>query len=235
MIAIHPAQSRYSGNTGWLQFNFSFSFADYYDPNNMNFGPLRVFNEDYIQPNKGFGTHPHRDMEIVTVVISGELAHEDNTGGKEILRVGEVQRMTAGTGILHSEVNSSMTETANIMQLWFLPEAKGLEPGYEQKAFDQAGMQNALLPIVSKSIEGESIATIHQDLTIYLSKLEAGKSVTFNQDPARKIYLFVYGGSVTLNGEHALNRSDAARITDLAELAITGVEDAQFMLIDLPA
>ncbi|RAP74629.1 pirin family protein [Paenibacillus montanisoli] len=234
MIQIHPAESRFSGNIGWLQFNFSFSFADYYDPNNMNFGPLRVFNEDYIQPGKGFGTHPHRDMEIVSVVISGELAHEDNTGGKEVLRVGEVQRMTAGTGILHSEINSSETETANIMQLWFLPEEKGLTPSYEQKTFDQEAMRNGLLPIVSKRIQGDRIATIHQDLTIYLSRLEAGNNVTFKQDPARKIYLFVYGGSVTLNGEHALNRSDAARITDLSELAIASPDGAQFMLIDLP-
>ncbi|SEO35808.1 pirin family protein [Paenibacillus sp. OV219] len=234
MITTYPASSRYSGDTGWLQFNFSFSFADYYDPNNMNFGPLRVFNEDYIQPGKGFGTHPHRDMEIVTVVISGELAHEDNTGGKEVLRVGEVQRMTAGTGILHSEVNSSSTEVANIMQLWFLPEEKGLTPSYEQKAFDQNAMVNALLPIVSKSILGESITTIHQDLTIYLSKPEAGKTVTFNQAPDRKIYLFVIDGDVTLNGSNRLNRSDAARITDVTELTITSENGGRFMLIDLP-
>lgn len=234
MITTYPASSRYSGDHGWLQYNFSFSFADYYDPNNMNFGPLRVFNEDYIQPGKGFGTHPHRDMEIVTVVISGELAHEDNTGGKEILRAGEVQRMTAGTGILHSEVNSSSTEVANIMQLWFLPEAKGLTPSYEQKAYDQDAMVNALLPIVSKSIKDESIVTIHQDLSIYLSKLEAGKTVTFNQTPDRKIYLFVYEGDITLNDSNPLNRSDAARITDVTELAITSANGGKFMLIDLP-
>ncbi|MBP3965423.1 pirin family protein [Paenibacillus lignilyticus] len=234
MIAIYPAASRHSGDLGWLQFNFSFSFADYYDPDNLNFGPLRVFNEDYIQPSKGFGTHPHRDMEIVTVVMKGELAHEDNTGGKEILRSGEVQRMTAGTGILHSEVNSSDTEVANLLQMWFLPEAKGLTPSYEQKAYDPAAMKNALLPIVSKRLQSETITSIHQDLTIYLSRLEAGNSVPFEQDAERKIFLFVMEGEVTLNGEHHLSRSDSARITDLEELVIASANGGQFMLIDLP-
>ncbi|SDX32476.1 pirin-like bicupin family protein [Paenibacillus sp. CF384] len=234
MIAIYPAASRHSGDLGWLQFNFSFSFADYYDPDNLNFGPLRVFNEDYIQPSKGFGTHPHRDMEIVTVVMRGELAHEDNTGGKEVLRAGEVQRMTAGTGILHSEVNSSDTEVANLLQMWFLPEAKGLTPSYEQKAFDSAAMKNALLPIVSQRLQSETITSIHQDLTIYLSRLESGNSVSFEQDAARKIFLFVMEGEVTLNGEHQLSRSDSARITDLEELVIASKNGGQFMLIDLP-
>ncbi|WP_219835102.1 pirin family protein [Paenibacillus sp. R14(2021)] len=235
MIDVYPAASRFSGDLGWLQFNFSFSFADYYDPGNVNFGPLRVFNEDFIQPTRGFGTHPHRDMEIVTVVMHGEVKHEDNTGASEIMRPGEVQRMSAGTGILHSEVNSSETEVTNLLQMWFLPEAKGLKPSYEQKKYDQQGMKNALLPIVSKSIPGESIVSIHQDMTIYLSEPDDGVSVTFEGDASRKIFVFVMRGEVTLNGEYTLAKSDSARITDLSKLDIQGKKDAQFMLIDLPA
>ncbi|QHT59085.1 pirin family protein [Paenibacillus lycopersici] len=234
MIAIYPASSRFSGDLGWLQFNFSFSFADYHDPDNVSFGPLRVLNEDYIQPSRGFGIHPHRDMEIVTVVMKGELKHEDNTGGSGLIRPGEVQRMTAGSGILHSEVNASETEVANLLQMWFLPASKGLTPSYEQKAYDMQAMKNALLPIVSNTIQGESMVSIHQDLTIYLSEPEAGATVTYEGDAARKLFLFVMAGEVTLNGEHTLGRSDSARMTDVARLSVHSAEGARFMLIDLP-
>ena len=200
----------------------------------MNFGPLRVFNEDYIQPSRGFGTHPHRDMEIVTVVLSGEVKHEDNAGGSGVIRPGEVQRMSAGSGILHSEVNSSETEVANLLQMWFLPERKGLAPSYEQKTYDRAGMKNALVPIVSQSIRGDSVVSIHQDMTIYLSEPEAGATVSFEGDAARKIFFFVMRGEVTLNGEHTLGKSDSARITDLSKLDVHSSQGAQFMLIDLP-
>ncbi|QHW31702.1 pirin family protein [Paenibacillus rhizovicinus] len=234
MINVYPASSRFSGDLGWLQFNFSFSFADYYDPDNVNFGPLRVFNEDYIQPSRGFGIHPHRDMEIVTVVMKGELKHEDNTGGSGIIRPGEVQRMTAGSGILHSEVNASDTDVANLLQMWFMPESKGLTPSYEQKAFDTQAMKNSLLPIVSNAIQGESMVSIHQDMTIYLSAPEAGATVSYEGSADRKIFLFVMSGEVTLNGEHTLGRSDSARITDVARLDVRSSQGAQFLLIDLP-
>ncbi|CAH1217265.1 Quercetin 2,3-dioxygenase [Paenibacillus plantiphilus] len=234
MIKIYPAESRHSGSHGWLQYNFSFSFADYYDPDNVSFGPLRVFNDDYIQPLKGFGTHPHREMEIVTVALAGQLHHEDNTGGKETLRPGEIQRMSAGTGILHSEVNNSDTETANILQLWFMPNEQGLKPSYEQKTYDISAKKNHLLPIVSNRIQSEQIAHIHQDLTIYLSDLDAGQSLAFSQAAGRRIYLFVIEGEITLNKESALKKRDAARITDVTELAIDAASDASFMLIDLP-
>ncbi|SFI77167.1 hypothetical protein SAMN02799624_02108 [Paenibacillus sp. UNC496MF] len=234
MISVYPASSRFSGDLGWLQFNFSFSFADYYDPDNVNFGPLRVFNEDYIQPGRGFGTHPHRDMEIVTVVLSGEVKHEDNSGGSGVIRSGEVQRMTAGSGILHSEVNPSETEVANLLQLWFLPERKGLTPSYEQKAYDRAGMKNALAPIVSNTIRGESVLDIHQDMTIYLSEPDAGVTVAYEGDASRKLFLFVIAGSVSLNGGEPLGRSDSARIADTAKLDVRALSDARFMLIDLP-
>jgi redox-sensitive bicupin YhaK (pirin superfamily) len=234
MIKIYPSESRYSGSIGWLQYNFSFSFADHHDPSNLSFGPLRVFNDDNIQPGKGFGTHPHRDMEIVTFVLKGQLQHEDNTGGKEILRPGEVQRMSAGTGILHSEINSSPDEVANTLQLWFLPQEKGLTPSYEQRAYDQNAMKNHLLPVVSGRVETENVTYIHQDMTIYMSELEAGKAVAFTQDKDRRIYVFVIEGELTLNKDSKLKKRDAARITDVTQLDIESGQGTSFMLIDLP-
>lgn len=241
MIKVYPAESRYSDDLGWLQCNFSFSFADYKEEDNISFGPLRVFNDDYIQPQKGFGTHPHRDMEIVTFVLQGELKHEDNTGAKEILKPGEVQRMTAGTGILHSEINSSRDEVANTLQLWILPREKGLAPSYEQKAYDQQAMVNHLLPVVSSRMKNEQITYIHQDVTIYMSKLEAGSSLTFKQEVNRKIYLFVIEGELELSNaephdlpKEKLKRRDAARMTDVEAVHITSSLGASFMLIDLP-
>lgn len=235
MIKVYPASSRYSAQHGWLQCNFSFSFADYHDPDNMSFGPLRVFNDDYIQPQNGFGTHPHRDMEIVTFVLSGQLQHKDNTGGEEVLKPGEVQRMTAGTGILHSEINNSEDQVTNSLQLWFQPEAKGLKPSYEQLAYDQEATRNALLPVVSNRIKGDRIAHIHQDMTIYMSRLEAGKSLEFSQEAGRRMYVFVMEGNLALNdGEAELGRRDAARIMELTKLNITAVEDTHFMFMDLP-
>jgi len=234
VIKIYPAEERYSGNHGWLQCNFSFSFADYYDPSNLQFGPLRVFNDDYIQPLKGFGIHPHRDMEIVTFVLKGQLKHEDNTGGSEVLKPGEVQRMSAGTGILHSEMNSSTDEVTNSLQLWFHPSEKGIAPSYEQKKYDQMATKNQLLPVVSNRIKSEDIAYIHQDLTIYMSDLDTDKNLTFKQEDSRKIYVFVIEGKLFLNEKYQLKRRDAARITDLTRLDLSSQEGASFMLIDLP-
>jgi quercetin 2,3-dioxygenase len=234
MIKVYPAESRFSGNHGWLQCNFSFSFADYYDPDNMAFGPLRVFNDDYIQPQNGFGTHPHRDMEIVTFVLSGQLQHKDNTGGEEVLKPGEVQRMTAGTGILHSEINNSEDQVTNSLQLWFLPEAKGLTPSYEQKTYDETAARNALLPVVSNRMSERGITHIHQDLTIYMSRLDAGRRLEFMQESGRRMYLFLIEGELILNGGTKLKRRDAARITDLDRLEIEAGSEAHFMFMDLP-
>ncbi|MFT9848365.1 pirin family protein [Aneurinibacillus sp. REN35] len=235
MITIYPAASRYSANHGWLHSNFSFSFADYYDPNNVQFGPLRVFNDDIVQPDNGFGAHPHREMEIVSIVLQGQLKHQDSTGNAEVLVPGEIQRMTAGTGIVHSEYNPSHTEEANFLQLWFLPDELGLEPSYEQFAYDQDAMKNNLLPIVAKHTMGEHrIAHIHQDLTLYLSKLDAGRTILFRQPEGRRIYVFVIEGELVLNKESELKRRDAARITETSRLEIEAKEDTHFMLIDLP-
>jgi len=234
MINIYPANSRYSADHGWLKSNFSFSFADYYDPNNVQFGVLRVLNDDIVAPHRGFGAHPHQEMEIVSIVLSGYLKHEDSTGNTATTTFGGVQRMTAGTGVIHSEVNPSGTEPVSFLQLWFLPETRGLEPSYEQTNFDIVALNNNLLPVVSKTQRGTNIADIHQDLTIYLSDLEQGKELVFSTDAKRKIFVFVIEGELTLNGDSKLGKRDSARIVDTGELKIEAGDNARFMLIDLP-
>ncbi|KHF29666.1 pirin family protein [Anoxybacillus sp.] len=234
MIHVYPGHERFQSNHGWLQSYFSFSFAEYFDRNNMHFGPLRVFNDDIIAPQRGFGAHPHQEMEIVTVVLKGQLEHRDNLGNHRIISFGEVQRMTAGTGIVHSEMNPSATEEVNLLQLWFLPEARGLTPSYEQVSYDIQKMKNRLLPIVSKTQAGNEVAYIHQDITMYLSDLENNQHITFHQQEGRRIYLFVIEGELVLNDDTMLQRRDAARITDITTLHITAKADSQFMLIDLP-
>lgn len=233
MIHVHPAESRYSADHGWLKSNFSFSFADYYDPNNLNFGSLRVFNDDVVQPNKGFGSHPHREMEIVSIVLKGKLKHEDSAGNTATSTFGEIQRMSAGTGIIHSEVNPSEDEEVHFLQLWFLPNEQGLTPEYEHTSFDLQKMKNRLLPVVSHK-PSDGVATIHQDMTMYLSELEANEKLLFTQEDGRRIYVFVIDGNLTLNDGTKLNKRDAARITEHSSLEITSNSGATFMLIDLP-
>jgi len=235
MIAIYPAASRHTNNHGWLQSNFSFSFADYYDPNNMNFGPLRVFNDDIVQPQTGFGAHPHREMEIVSFVLKGQLQHRDSSGGSSTIGPGEIQRMSAGKGIVHSEMNPSETEEVNFLQLWFEPNQYGIAPSYEEISYDLDAGINTLVPVVSNRLHvPEKTAFIHQDLTVYLSRLEASKTISFTQEAGRKIYLFVIEGELQVNGEHYLMRRDAARITEATSLNLLAKRETTFMLIDLP-
>jgi len=232
MINIYPAASRYTADHGWLKSNFSFSFADYYDPSNLNFGAMRVLNDDFVAPQEGFGMHPHREMEIVSIVLSGELEHRDNLGNHAITSFGEIQRMSAGTGIFHSEFNASSDETLNFLQMWFIPGEPNLHPSYETSKFDVSQMRNQLLPVVSTE-GGENVAKIHQDMTIYLSDLDAGKSISHTSTADRKIFVFVLEGDVTLNGEAKLGTRDSARISDITTLQIEASHDARFILIDL--
>lgn len=233
MIRIYSAEQRAYRDHGWLKTWHSFSFADYYDPDNTQFGPLVVFNDDLIKPESGFGMHPHRDMEIVTVILQGKLQHKDSMGNTSIIEKGEIQRMTAGTGVYHSEWNPTRDEVTNLLQIWFLPNQQGLTPSYEQVAYDVPKMKNNWLPIVS-SDKKPATAYIHQDLTLYLSEIEQGKILNFSQQKGRKIYLFVIEGEIQLNGQEVLNRRDAARITDLHELQVKAEQEALVMLIDLP-
>jgi len=234
MINIYPDDSRYYANHGWLKTYHSFSFAEYYDPKNMNFGPLRVLNDDIVAPKRGFGMHPHKEMEIVTIVLEGELRHEDSTGETATTTFGGIQRMSAGTGIFHSEVNPSKTEEVNLLQLWFLPEQYGLKPSYEKTTYDIKKMKNNLLPVVTKNPTSKDIAHIHQDLTIYLSELESGHSIDFKQKKERRTFLFVIEGEVTINENETLKKRDSARITEEEALLLKTNSGAKFMLIDLP-
>jgi len=232
MIRVYSADSRYSSDHGWLKSNFSFSFGDYYDPDNTEFGPLCVFNDDIVAARRGFGAHPHREMEIVSIVLRGQLQHEDSTGHKAVTGFGGVQRMSAGTGILHSEVNPA-DEEVELLQIWFKPNQPKLEPSYETSEYNVAHMKNRLLPVVSDR-SGPGIAHIHQNLTMYLSELEEGHTIRFDQEAGRKIYVFVIEGSLTLNDSTVLNRRDAARITDIHELKLDAGQRSMLLLIDLP-
>lgn len=234
LIKVYPAESRYTADHGWLKSKFSFSFAEYYDPNNMQFGPMRVLNDDVVQPLTGFGPHPHQEMEIVSIVLKGYLKHEDSTGETAVTTFGGIQRMSAGTGVIHSEVNPSATEEVNFLQMWFLPEESGLTPSYQQTNFDVEKIKNQLLPVVTKNPDSDNIAHIHQDLTIYLTDLEANKELVFTQEEGRRIFFFVLEGEVVLNGETHLKKRDSARITETPTLKIETANGAMFMLIDLP-
>ncbi|TBL80269.1 pirin family protein [Paenibacillus thalictri] len=232
MIRMIRSNERGAANHDWLQSRFSFSFAEYYDPSNRNFGALRVFNDDTIQPGTGFGMHPHADMEIVTYVIEGTLEHKDSLGNTGLIEAGEVQRMTAGTGIFHSEYNHSQTEPVHLLQLWFLPKHKDLEPSWEQIRFTKEEQRNVLLPVISGTPQGKTLS-IHQDITLYMSSLEQGKSVSHQQGDMRGMYVFVIKGALMLDGEHKLEEGDTARITQQKELSIRAESDSEFMLIDL--
>ncbi|MFD2615170.1 pirin family protein [Paenibacillus gansuensis] len=233
MIRVYKADTRYFTDHGWLQSNFSFSFADHYDPENMNFGPMRVLNDDIIQAGKGFGAHPHHEMEIVSLVLRGKLRHQDSLGNTAVTGFGQIQRMSAGTGIVHSEFNPSEDEDMNLLQMWFMPSERGLAPSYETTDYDPSAMVNRLLPVVSK--EGSpSVAKIHQDMTIYLSKLEAGKEISFTPKDGRRIFLFVLEGAAELDDGTVLERRDSARMEEITELTIRSSEGSFVMMIDLP-
>ena len=231
-MQIIRAEDRFHIESDWLSAYWLFSFDRYYDPNNMTFGPLRVFNHDTVAGGGGFPTHPHREMEIVTYVLQGSLRHKDSTGGAGLIRAGEVQRMTAGTGVAHSEFNPSETETVKLLQMWVLPERAGLQPSYEQKQFTAEQRTGALLPIASGQ-DAPGAVKVHQDVTFYVSRLRAGDRVAQDLKPGRRAFLYVIGGEVTLNGEK-LSAGDQARVTDVTKLEIASVRESEVILIDLP-
>jgi redox-sensitive bicupin YhaK (pirin superfamily) len=233
MIKVIKSRDRFHANHGWLDTRWHFSFDSYYDPENMNWGALRVFNDDVIQPAQGFGMHPHRDMEIVTYVLEGELEHQDSTGNRGVVHPGEVQVMSAGTGILHSEYNHSQKDPMHLLQVWILPRTKRRMPRWEQRQFSQQERSGRLLPVVSSGDIAETLA-IDQDAQIYVSKLTAGEEVTHESHAGRKAYLFVIAGEVSVNGT-PLAAGDQGRIADEPELKIQAQKDAELILLDLPA
>lgn len=231
MIRIRKARDRGHADHGWLDTYHTFSFATYQDPAHTRFRSLRVMNEDFVAPGQGFGTHPHHDMEIVTYVLEGALEHRDSMGNGEILRPGEFQRMTAGTGITHSEFNPSAQDPVHLYQIWLFPEHKGLTPSYEQKRFPVEGRHNQFQLVAARDAENGSL-TIHQDARIYLANLTTGSTVQTTLTPGRHGWLQILRGEVTLNGQQ-LQTSDGAAISDVTELTLQGVTDSEVMFFDL--
>lgn len=231
MIRIRRAEDRGHADHGWLNTHHSFSFASYQDHEHMQFRSLRVMNEDVIAPGSGFGTHPHHDMEIVTYVLSGALEHKDSMGNGEVLHAGEFQRMSAGTGITHSEFNPSATEPTHLYQIWLFPERKGIEPGYEQKHFDENERHNQLRLVASPdAVEGS--LRINQDARIFLATLNGNREVTHELAPGRHAWLQLLRGEATIAGAE-LQTSDGVAISDERVVGIEARSDAEIMLFDL--
>lgn len=231
MIRIRKARERGHADYGWLNTYHTFSFASYYDPAHVGFRSLRVMNEDRVSAGQGFGTHSHKDMEIVSYVLEGALEHKDSMGNGEVLRPGEFQRISAGTGISHSEFNPSKTGSTHFYQIWLIPDANGHQPSYEQKRFDDSQMKNALRLVASPGGEGGSLF-IHQDARIYLSKLEAEASIEFEIPAGRHAWLQVLRGSVQTNGQ-TMDASDGAAVSEEPNITIRAATDAEIMLFDL--
>jgi len=232
MIRVRRSQDRGHANHGWLESYHTFSFATYQDPKHTRFRTLRVMNEDFIAPGQGFGTHPHENMEIVTYVLEGALEHKDSMGNGEVLRPGEFQRMSAGTGITHSEFNPSSTDPVHLYQIWLFPDRKGITPSYEQKRFPEAQRQNRWCLVASPDAEDEALK-IHQDAKIYLANLDTGCKLTRPLNPDRYGWLQVLRGSIKL-GDVNLTPGDGAAISDASELPLEAIESAELMLFDLP-
>jgi len=230
MITTRKANERGHAEHGWLDTYHSFSFADYYDPKWMGFRSLRVINDDLVLPKAGFGMHPHRDMEIITYILSGQLAHKDSMGNGRTIKPGEFQYMSAGTGVLHSEQNPSGSEAVHLLQIWIQPDEKGVTPAYAEKSMKDATTGKLHL-VTSKTGRDDSIA-IHQDSDLYLARLDAGQSVTHQLGSGRHAWLHVAEGEVTLNGQK-LSGGDAAAISNESALTLRGEKDAQVLLFDL--
>lgn len=231
MLDVIRSDDRGSADHGWLQAKHTFSFAEYRNPERVHFGKLRVINEDRIAPGQGFATHPHNDMEIVTYVISGAVEHKDSMGNGTVISAGEVQRMTAGTGVLHSEFNHSQDEELHLLQIWIFPEEKDLTPGYEQSLFSRDDKLNRLRLVASR--EGkEGSLTIHQDVELYASILETGQNVVLDNVADRRIFVQIVSGSVTVNGE-SLAAGDGAQIRSETAIDITAHDDAELLLFNM--
>jgi redox-sensitive bicupin YhaK (pirin superfamily) len=231
MINIRKSEERGRANHGWLDTHFTFSFADYYDPEHVHFRTLRVMNDDRVAGGGGFPMHPHRDMEIVTYVLEGALEHRDSMGNGSVIKPGDIQYMSAGTGVTHSEFNASKTEPVHLYQIWMLPAEKGLKPAYNQKNFSEAEKRGKLRLVASPDGRDGSVK-IRQDNELYATTLAAGESVKHALKPERHAYVQVARGSVKLNGAH-LETGDGAAISAEKSVDLTGVRDAEVLLLDL--
>ncbi len=232
MTELRRATDRGHANHGWLDSWHSFSFADYHDPAHMGFGPLRVINEDRVQPGMGFGTHGHRDMEIISYVLEGALEHKDSMGNGSVIRPGNVQRMSAGTGVRHSEYNPSASEGVHFLQIWIEPAERSVAPGYEEKNFDTASKRGRLRLIASPDGREGSV-TIHQDALVYAALLDGAEIATQSLAPGRRLYVHVARGEVTANGQKLL-AGDALKATGASVVRLEAGRNSEVIVFDLP-
>ena len=232
MMSIRPAQERGHFDHGWLDTWHSFSFSDYYDPAHMGYGALRVINEDRVAPGRGFPTHGHKDMEIMTYILSGALEHKDSMGNGSVIRPGDVQRMSAGTGVRHSEYNPSPDEPVHLLQIWLLPNVLGVAPGYAQRHFTEEDRRGRLCLLMSPDGREGSIDS-HQDGLLYAAILESGQTVGLDLKPGRRAYVQVARGDVRVNGQE-LTAGDGARVRDETRVDIGGMTSAEVLVFDLP-
>ena len=232
MLTVRKADERGHANHGWLDTWHTFSFADYQDPREMGFGPLRVINDDTVQPGQGFGTHGHRDMEIITYVLDGALEHKDSMGNGSIIRPGNVQRMSAGTGVRHSEFNPSRAEGVHFLQIWIEPSVTGVRPSYEEKQFGPAEKKGQLRLIAAPDGRAGSV-TIHQDAYVYAAVLDGKDTVTHRLEPGRRAYLHVARGAIEVNGT-PLKGGDGVKISGESEISLARAAQAEVLLFDLP-
>lgn len=231
MISVRQSQERGAVSMDWLEARHSFSFGSYYDPEHMGFGPLRVINEDRIQPSQGFGMHGHRDMEIITYIIDGALEHKDNMGNGSVIRRGDVQRMSAGTGVMHSEFNHSSEAITHLLQIWILPERTGIAPGYEEKTFPDHDKHDRLRLVASRDARDGSLK-IHRNVDLYACLLEPGGSVRHRFGTGRSGWIQVVSGRLAI-GEVALSTGDGAALVDEPDVAVDAHEKAEFLLFDI--
>jgi redox-sensitive bicupin YhaK (pirin superfamily) len=231
MISIRRADERGLAHFGWLHSRHTFSFGNYFDPRHMGFGPLRVINEDRVEPGRGFGEHGHRDMEIISYVLEGALQHRDSMGNGSVIRPGDIQRMTAGTGVRHSEMNHSATESVHFLQIWIEPEREGIEPGYEQKAFSEADKRGVLKLVGSRDGRDGSV-TINRDVDLYASLLQSGDSVTHALETQRHVWLQVVRGELDVEGM-SVSAGDGVALVAPREVAITAASAAELLLFDM--
>lgn len=231
MLKLRKATDRGHADHGWLNSHHTFSFANYYDPAHMGFGTLRVINDDTVAPGKGFGTHPHRDMEIISYVLEGQLAHRDSMGNGSVIRPGDVQRMSAGTGVTHSEFNGSQEEPVHFLQIWILPDAQGHAPGYEQKFFGEEEKRGRLRLVASREGRDGSVA-LNQDADIHAGLLDGDEAVDFEVRANRDVWVHLARGAVELNGE-ALEAGDGAALSEAGTLSFSNGRDAEVLVFDM--
>lgn len=233
MIEIRKAQDRGHSHIDWLDSYHTFSFGEYYDPDHIQFGYLRVMNEDRIKPSMGFGSHPHRDMEIITVMLEGELAHKDSIGIGSVIKKGDIQKMTAGSGIMHSEFNNSDSVEAHLLQIWITPNRMGLTPGYEQISIDDLDNTDEIKLIASGKVnKGNGIIKINQDIELFLGRLDKNQKVEFSSEDSNKIWVQLISGQMSINGKE-LSAGDGAAITESDILNIESKEKSEFLIFEM--